>query len=413
MLVVKFKSENILIGEQSMKRFLLILLVTIFCFCGIVYATDATASGNIEDYAEGYEVSLESEDLSSLYVEQDLTFEVLKGVVVEAGEVYEEDGGYTTYSYQDVKVYIKDLGYATTKVIKHSLSYYSGMTAISRPLEEGDKVLVYTTFTDGNITEAAISERNNTGYIVAILVIYSLAIVVIGGIKGWKALISLILTILSIFYIIIPQIIKGANPLFITTIVSILITCVVLVIIAGFNKKAIAAIIGTSGGIIIAGVFAILFGYAMDLSGISEEASTLVSVSSSYMFDFKGILYAGIIIGALGACMDVAMSLASALYEFKEENPHITTKKMMKAGMNIGRDMIGTMTNTLILAYTGSSIVLIMLFMVTQERFIHIINREMMIEEILRSIAGSFGLVTTIPFTAFVTSLLMGKRERG
>lgn len=396
-----------------MRKFLLILLVTLFCFCGVAYATEEPAYDNIEDYAEGYEVSLESEDLSSIYAEQDLTFEVLKGVVVEAGEVYEEDGGYTTYSYQDVKVYIKDMGYATTKVIKHSLSYYSGMSAISRPLKEGDKVLVYTTFTDGNITEAAISERNNTGYIIAIVVVYSAAIVIIGGMKGVKALISLILTILAIFYIIIPQIIKGTNPLLITTLISILIACVVLVIIAGFNKKALAAILGTSGGIIIAGIFAILFGYAMDLSGVSEEAGTLVSVSSSYMFDFKGILYSGIIIGALGACMDVAMSLASALHELKEENPHITRRKMMKAGMNIGKDMMGTMTNTLILAYTGSSIVLIMLFMVTQERFIHIINREMMIEEILRSIAGSFGLVATIPFTAFVTSLLMGKRERG
>ena len=186
-----------------MRKFLLILLVTLFCFCGIAYATEETVYDNIEDYADGYEVSLETEDLSSLYVEQELTFEVLKGVVVEAGEVYEEDGGYTTYSYQDVKVYIKDMGYATTKVIKHSLSYYSGMSAISRPLEEGDKVLVYTTFANGNITEAAISERNNSGYIWAIVIVYSLAIVIIGGMKGLKALISLILTILAIFYIYI------------------------------------------------------------------------------------------------------------------------------------------------------------------------------------------------------------------
>ena len=88
------------------------------------------------------------------------------------------------------------MGYATTKVIKHSLSYYSGMSAISRPLEEGDKVLVYTTFANGNIAEAAISERNNSGYIWAIVIVYSLAIVIIGGMKGLKALISLILTIL-------------------------------------------------------------------------------------------------------------------------------------------------------------------------------------------------------------------------
>ena len=282
-----------------------------------------------------------------------------------------------------------------------------------RPLKEGDKVLVYTTFENGNISDAAISERNNSSFILAIIIIYSFAIILVGGKKGVKALVSLVLTVLAVFYIVIPQIIAGANPLMITILVTIGIACVVLLIIAGFNKKALAAIIGTSGGIIISAIFAIIFGYLMDLSGVCEEAGTLVSVTSAYMFDFKGILYAGIIIGALGACMDVAMSLASALHELKEENPHISSRKMMQAGMNIGRDMIGTMTNTLILAYTGSSIVLIMLFIVTQESFIHIINREMMIEEILRSIAGSFGLVTTIPFTSLVISLLMGRRERG
>ena len=400
-----------------MKKILMVLLVTVFCFCGAVYATEQSVTGEIDSweviYDEGYEVSLDGAESEYLYVAEDLTFDVLKGTVVEAGEVYEEDGGYTVYSYQDVKVYIKDKGYATTKVIKHSLSYYSGMSAISRPLKEGDKVLVYTTFENGNISDAAISERNNSSFIWAIIIIYSLAIILVGGKKGVKALVSLVLTVLAVFYIVIPQIIAGANPLMITILVTIGITCVVLLIIAGFNKKALAAIIGTSGGIIISAIFAIIFGYLMDLSGVCEEAGTLVSVTSAYMFDFKGILYAGIIIGALGACMDVAMSLASALHELKEENPHISSRKMMQAGMNIGRDMIGTMTNTLILAYTGSSIVLIMLFIVTQESFIHIINREMMIEEILRSIAGSFGLVTTIPFTSFVTSLLMGRRERG
>ncbi|MBR3887492.1 MAG: YibE/F family protein [Clostridia bacterium] len=400
-----------------MKKYLMILLVTVFCFSGAIYATETPKTDGIDSgeilYDEGYEVALDGMESEYLYVQENLSFDILKGTVVEAGEVYEEDGGYTTYSYQDVKVYIKDKGYATTKVIKHSLSYYSGMSAISRPLKEGDKVLVYTTFENDNITEAAISERNNSSYIWAIVIIYSVAIILVGGKKGVKALISLILTVLAVFYIIIPQIINGMNPLLITVLVTIAIACVALLIIAGLNKKAVAAIIGTSGGIIISAIFAMIFGYLMDLSGVSEEAGTLVSVSSAYMFDFKGILYAGIIIGALGACMDVAMSLASALHELKEENPHITRSKMMKAGMNIGRDMIGTMTNTLILAYTGSSIVLIMLFIVTQESFIHIINREMMIEEILRSIAGSFGLVTTIPFTSFVTSLLMGKKERG
>ena len=133
-------------------------------------------------------------------------------------------------------------------------------------------------------------------------------------------------------------------------------------------------------------------------------------VAEYVSYDFKGLLYAGIIIGALGACMDVSMSIASALHELKEENPEISMKKMMKAGMNIGKDMMGTMTNTLILAYMGGSLVLVMLMTVTGDNFRHIINTEMLLEEILRAISGSFGLVTTIPFTTLVASLMMGKR---
>ena len=155
----------------------------------------------------------------------------------------------------------------------------------------------------------------------------------------------------------------------------------------------------------------------MGLSGINEEAGTLsqqVSYSDGtsevVTYDFKGLLYAGIIIGALGACMDVSMSIASALHELKEESSDISVKKMMKAGMNIGKDMMGTMTNTLILAYMGGSMVLVMLLMVTGDNFRHIINSEMLLEEILRAIAGSFGLVITIPFTTMVASLMMGKR---
>jgi len=140
----------------------------------------------------------------------------------------------------------------------------------------------------------------------------------------------------------------------VTILTWIFITLVTLVIVAGINKKALAAITGTSGGIIIAGLFAIIFGNAMDLTGVNEEVGEMVgAVSEIGAYNFKGILFSGIIIGALGACMDVSMSIASALHELICENPNLSVKKMMRAGMNIGKDMMGTMTNTLILAYTG------------------------------------------------------------
>ncbi|MBQ8299366.1 MAG: YibE/F family protein [Clostridia bacterium] len=400
-----------------MKKFFL-LLVMIFGICNVSYATESGDDASNIDYAESYAEESLDYDLG-LYDDSttsDMKYLYLKGTVEEVGEVFEEKNDYYTFSYQDVKVHIKDQGYNTTKIIRHSLSFYTGIEEMSKPLKKGDKVIVHATISsDGKIQDTAISERDNTNYLVLILVIYSLAIVIIGGKKGVKALVSLVITILAIFYIILPKLIEGVNPLGITTIVSIGITIIVLFIIAGFNKKAVAAILGTTGGILIAGIFAIIFGNLMDLSGISEEAGTLsqqvlYGTEEMVKYDFKGLMYAGIIIGALGACMDVSMSIASALHELKEENNEISVRRMLSAGMNIGKDMMGTMTNTLILAYMGCSMVLVMLLTVTGENLRHVINSEMILEEVLSAIAGSFGLVTTIPFTTLVTSLLMGKR---
>lgn len=390
------------------------LLVFVLGICNVVYATDLNEEDDIipyEEIQEEYTYEMDNDmDISNL------KYMYLRGTVEEVGEIFEEKNEYYTFSYQDVKVHIKDKGYNTTKIIRHSLSFYTGIEEMSKPLKIGDKVLVHATVTpDGKIQDTAISERDNTNFLILILVIYSLAIVIIGGEKGLKALISLIITVLAIFYIILPKLISGVNPLGITTLVAVLITIIVLLIISGFNKKALAAILGTTGGILIAGIFAIIFGNLMGLSGISEEAGTLsqqvmYGTGESVKYDFKGLLYAGIIIGALGACMDVSMSIASALHELKEENHEISIKRMISAGMNIGKDMMGTMTNTLILAYMGCSMVLVMLLTVTGDDLRHILNSEMILEEVLSAIAGSFGLVTTIPFTTLVTSLLMGKR---
>ncbi len=407
-----------------MKKFFIFFIIITSVF-SVVHATEIESdiqfldvSGDEMFFEEQYDFDYEiAYDDTNYDFYEDIEYKYLKGKVEEVGEIYNEDVGYYNFSYQDVKVSIEDEGYNTVKTIRHSLSYYTGLEDMSKPLKVGDRVIVYATILDGKIIETAISEKDNTGWLFAILGLYALAIIIIGGKKGIKALVSLIITILAVFYWILPQLIKGTNPLLVTTLVSILITFVALFIIAGINKKAIVAIAGTTGGILISALFAIIFGSFMHLSGINEEASSLsqhitynAGVAESVSYDFKGLLYAGIIIGALGACMDVSMSIASALHELKEESPDISMKKMMKAGMNIGRDMMGTMTNTLILAYMGGSLVLVMLMTVTGNDLRHVINTEMLLEEILRAISGSFGLVTTIPFTTLVASLMMGKR---
>lgn len=186
---------------------------------------------------------------SSLDTQSQYSYKTLRGKVVEAGEVYEENISDMEFKYQDVKVLIKDQGYTTTKLIKYSISYYSDMKVTNDPLKVGDKVYVYTTFENGNIIDTEIAYKNNNSYLIAIALLYAAAIVIIGGWKGVKALISLILTILAIFLIIFPTIMNGlktntpVNPLFVTILTCVGITVVVLFIISGFNKKAIAAIL--------------------------------------------------------------------------------------------------------------------------------------------------------------------------
>lgn len=391
------------------------LICFIFLFCGVAFAT--------EDISDDYEYVIDDNyDYSLGYSDDDVasslntTYEnvMMKAKVIEAGEKYDYDDGYSVMPTQDIKVKILDKRMKDEILdIKYSLSYYNtddGMTADL--LNVGDKVYVYANFEDGvMVGDAYIGYVDKQDTIWLLVILYSALIIIIGGVKGVKALVSLIITILAFFIFTIPQIFAGANAMLVTILTSIVVTIITLILISGFNKKTVAAIIGTTAGIIVAGVLAVIFGTQMKLSGIDEESYMLTTADVNTVFDFKGIMFSGIIIGALGACMDVGMSLSSAMYELKKESPDISRARLFKAGMNIGKDMMGTMTNTLILAYVGSSTCCILLFMGFNFKMFEILNQEKIAEEILRSIAGSMGLVCTLPLTALVSSILFGGRS--
>ena len=166
------------------------------------------------------------------------------------------------------------------------------------------------------------------------------------------------------------------------------------------------AAIGTLGGVVSAGLMALIFNNIAKMSGACEDAIQLSINMSTINFDFRDLLFAGIIVSALGACMDVGMSIASSLDEIKMKNPDITWIELLKSGMNIGRDVIGTMTNTLILAYVGGSLTLILLFMACDMNIIEILNKETIAEQIVSAIAGSMGVVYTVPITSFIYAIL-------
>ncbi|MCG8482604.1 MAG: YibE/F family protein [Clostridia bacterium] len=250
-------------------------------------------------------------------------------------------------------------------------------------------------------------------YELYLVIIFLLLLVLIGKKQGAKSAISLILTIIIIIKFMLPLILKGYSPILAAIISCIIVTVLTLFIILGVSSKSIATIIGTSFGVIAAGVLAYIIGDLSHYSGLSShEATSLMFVEHEKAFDFTGILFAGIIIGTLGAVMDVSMSIASSMNEIKENNPDTDMMNLVKSGMNIGKDIMGTMTNTLILAYTGTSIPLLLFLIAKNTPLIIILNTELISTEIIRALSGSIGLILSIPATSVAAGLLLEKKSR-
>ena len=252
----------------------------------------------------------------------------------------------------------------------------------------------------GKIINLKIYERARDTKVYALIVIFAAALIIVGKKNGLKALITLGITVGLIFGIFLPCIIRGLNPILLALAVCSSATVITLLIISGNNKKTYTAIIGTIGGVIIAGIFAFIAGKILMLTGLgNEDAQMLAFIPQHRRIDYQGLLFAGIMIGALGAVMDVAMSISSAMWEIISVSPDISKKQLIKSGMNIGRDIIGSMSNTLILAYVSTSIPVLLLFILFSNGFTEIINLELLASEVLRAVAGSIGLICTIPIT--------------
>jgi uncharacterized membrane protein len=393
-----------------LKKIIAVLIVAL-TFAGIIFASDEIPNNDENIAQEDSSVNQESDEL---YEEPNYTTETLKANVLEAGNtynIYDEDLR-QELKYQDIKVRITDKKFNGTVLnIKYDMSYYFDASLSSDPLKKGDDVLISLYIENGKIVDQNILGVNRQNHFIYIAIIFIIGIIAIGGLKGVKALIGLVITLTVVFFIMIPQLYKGSNPMLVTVFSSIFVITSTFLIIGGFSKKTLGAIIGTSCGIIVAGIIALFFGKLMLLSGIGEEALMLSAVDNSAKFSFKGLMFAGIIIGALGACMDIGMSIASAIENLKRENPEMTVGKLIKSGMNIGRDSMATMVNTLILAYVGGSLTIILIYLGFDYKLFEVLNQESISKEILRAMAGSIGLICTIPFTTIITALLMGKRD--
>lgn len=281
-----------------------------------------------------------------------------------------------------------------------------------RQVEENDKVLIEGYLDNGEMLYY-FGDFVRITPLLWLLVIFCILIVIFAKMQGFKTVVSLGFTCLSVFVVLIPAILNGHNIYLWSILVCVFITVMTLCLISGFNVKALCAGIGCICGVLCSGLITLIMDLFLNMTGLIEEESIyLVQLYPDNPINLKAIIFAMIIVGAVGAVMDVSMSISSSLYELRIKSPSIKPKALMKSGFTIGRDMMGTMANTLVLAYIGSSLTSVLLLVAYNASIEQVINREIIIAEILQALAGSMGMLLTLPLTSAICSVIYyGKEE--
>ena len=255
-----------------------------------------------------------------------------------------------------------------------------------------------------------------TWLLVGVLALFVAAVVIVGRRKGLMSLLGLVISLVAIVFFLIPMWLKGYPAIPLTLVTSLYITVTSFALLGGFTRKTVSAMLGTLLCVLVSCGFSMLCGRIAGVSGLDmKEAEWLLDESRSLdgiTLNIRGLFVSGIIIASLGAVMDVAMSIASSVNELHDVDPTLSRGRLFKSGMNIGRDLIGTMTNTLILAFAGSSLNLMIVMFIGGMQPYQLINNSSIMMEVIRAIAGSLGLVLAVPLTAAVASAASGKKAK-
>lgn len=334
---------------------------------------------------------------------------VVENVKYEDAESINQ-GEQTTKQEVTVRVLTGDFK-GSERIIDNMLT---GNPAYDIPLSKGDKVILHmepvsdtvTTPEDVDIFIADI-QRNTEIYIFT--GIFCILLLIIGRKKGLTSIISILSTLALIFFMLMPMILNGFCPIASAVLTGIISTVITIYLVGGFNSKSSAAIIGTSISLVFAGALSMLAIYFAHLTGFAGEENMFLYTARPDL-SFTGILSASMIIAALGALMDTAVSIASTVNEIYETDKTLSIKQLFKSGMNVGRDIIGTMSNTLILVYLGSSLPLVLLSSnIDMNKFF---NLNQVATEILSAITGSIAILICVPATAIIAAILIKRQNK-
>lgn len=330
----------------------------------------------------------------------------MQGIVLETenGDVVKSSISPIGYQGLEVMVVQGDLKGEELKV-NNRLYGQLDMDTLYAP---GDRIVFAINVNgEGEVIAARSLDILRQGTVWILFSLFVICLILYAGRTGIKAFLSFGISVVIIWSLLIRGILDGWNPLILTLVVITLLTAVIIIAIAGFSKKAVGTMLGTIGGLVATTALTFLFGDLLQLFGYTAPYAITLAFSGYLHLNMQQIFYCAIVIGASGAAMDIAMDVAASMEEIKLKKPNVTQNELMKSGFRVGRQVIGTMTTTLLLAYTGSYLTLLLVLAAKNTNLIRIFNMKIIVAEIMRTLIGSIGLVLVAPLTAVCTSWIL------
>ena len=291
------------------------------------------------------------------------------------------------------------------------VNFLSGSLEKDKIFKEGDKAFVAISHDNGEIASVIISDHYRLDKEAILLAVFAVLLILVAGKNGFLAIFSFAITILTIWKILVPAYLNGYSPVWIGIGITVFLTAVITFFVFGFDRRTVTASLGALLGIFTTCILGMIFTDLFKINGAVMQDSESLLYSGFQHLNLTAIFMSSIFIGASGAMMDLSVDITSAIHEVVEKKPEIGWKEAARSGMNVGRAAMGTMTATLLLAYSGGYISLLMVFMAQGTPIDHILNYKYVSAEILDTIVGSIGLVTVAPFTALVAGILLTRKN--
>jgi uncharacterized membrane protein len=277
---------------------------------------------------------------------------------------------------------------------------------------QGDQVYVIINKTPNNVLQAYYVDYKRSTPLAILLSAFVLSILIMGRWKGLRSLIALGISMLMIIGYVIPHILGGEDPVKVSLIGSVILLAVTLYFTYGWNLKTHASVLSIMLSLLLTGILSLLFVTLARLTGYGDENATYLMQASSIQIDPRGLLLGGMIIGALGVLDDLVTSQSAAVVEIHDADPSLGFQKILEKAMRVGQDHVAATVNTLVLAYTGASLPLLLVFTLGNGNYGFFINSEFLAEEIVRTLVGSLGLIAAVPISTLIATVLITYQDR-